>query len=55
MSQPPQQPPPGYGPPNVIINQNRRGCGTIFLVILGILFLIGIITVVMFVVGVNLS
>jgi hypothetical protein len=49
------QPPPGYGPPpTVIVNQNKRGCGTIFLVILGVLFLIGMILVVLFIAGINL-
>ena len=50
------QPPPGYGPPTVIVNQKRGlGCGLWALIILGVLFLIGLIAVVIFIVGLQVT
>ncbi len=49
--------PPGYGPPpTVIVNQKRGwGCGTWFLVLVGIAALIGMIAVIIFIVGLQVA
>lgn len=52
---PPTGPPYGYPPPTFNFNQKRGlGCGIWGLIILGVLFLIGLVTVVLFIVGIQL-